>query len=179
MSWTRRFIWAFWIFVIAMLLWQFYQYNQKISTPDPQHPTQEHFFFYQPKRGGDAANAPVVTDGPNVVQAAFQIHDNTPTTSNFTCDVTLKNTGKTKAINVQVRVRPYRGQAAGDLDNGRANITPISDDSPLSQFGQWVDFPDLAPGESNTQSVTFVKQLDGNYGYNPTPEILFEPEKKK
>jgi len=177
MSWTRPFIWAFWIFVISMLIWQAYQYNQKISAPDPQHPTDAHYFFYQPNP--HAAAAPVVSDGPNVVQAAFSIQDNTPTTSNFTCNVTLKNTGKAKALNVQVRVRPYRGQPMGDTDMGRTAIVPVSDDSTLGQFGQWLEFPDLAPGESSTQSVMFVKQAGGNYGNNPSPEILFSPEKTK
>jgi hypothetical protein len=177
MSWTRRFIWAFWIFVITMLLWQFYLYNQKISTPDPQHPTQEHYFFYQPKAGAPAV--PVTHDGPDVEQTAFRVEDDTPAPGNLTCHVTLKNDGKAKAINVQVRVRPYRGTIAGDVDMGRADLKPIGDDTAMSQFGQWVDFPDLAPDESSTQSVTFMKQAGGNYGHNPSPEIIFQAEKKK
>lgn len=160
-----------------MLVWQAYQYNQKISAPDVQHPTDGHYFFYQPNPHAAAA-APVVTDGPDVEQTAFSVADNTPTTSNFTCSVTLKNKGKAKAVNVQVRVRPYRGQPVGDTDMGRTAITPISDDSAMGQFGQWVDFPDLAPGESSTQSVMFVKQVGGNYGNNPSPEVMFSPEKK-
>jgi hypothetical protein len=176
MSWTRRFIWAFWIFVITMLFWEAYQYNQSISTPDPLHPTQEHFFFYQPTKG--AAAAPVVSDGPHVVQSAFSVTEDT-TGPNFTCRVTLKNTGKAKAVNVQVRVRPYRGQPFGNTDMGSVSPLPVSDDSAIAQFGQWVEFPDLAPGESSTQTVTFMKQIGGNYGNNPTPEILFAPEKKK
>jgi len=176
MSWTRRFIWAFWIFVISMMLWEAYQYNEKISQPDAQHPTDGHYFFYQPNPQAAAA-APVNLDGPVVEQTSFTVQDNNPTTSNFTCNVTLKNKGKTKATDVQVRVRPYRGQPIGDVDMGRTDTKPIDDDSAMAQFGQWVDFPDLAPGESFTQSVTFVKQAGGNYGDNPTPEITYSPEK--
>jgi hypothetical protein len=178
MSWTRRLIWVFWIFVISMLLWQAYQYNQRLSAPDPQHPTDAHYFFYQPNPHANAAAAPAVADGPDVEQTAFSVEDNTPTSSNFTCSVTLKNKGKAKAINVQVRVRPYRGQPVGDLDTGRADLRPVDENSALSQFGQWVEFPDLAPGESSTQTVMFVKQVDGNYGNNPSPEVMFSPEKK-
>jgi hypothetical protein len=162
-----------------MLLWQFYLYNHKLSTPDPAHPQQEHFFFYQPKlNAGVAAAAPVVTDGPNVVQTGFTVQDNTPTSQNFTCKVTLKNVGKAKAVGVQVHVRPYRGQPVGDVDMGRTVLTPVSDDSAIAQFGQWLEFPDLTPGESSTQTVVFVKQVGGNYGTNPSPEIFFEVEKK-
>jgi hypothetical protein len=169
-------MWVFWIFVITMLLWQFYQYNEKLSTPDPQHPTQEHFFFYMPNPHAKAA--PVEHEGPFVEQVAFRVQDNTPTTVNFTCFVTLKNNGKAKATNVQARVRPYRGTIAGDLDAGHNSLTPIDENSAMSQYGQWIDFPDLAPGESSTQSVVLLKQAGGNYGQNPSPEVIYEPEKK-
>lgn len=160
-----------------MLLWQFYLYNQKVSTPDPAHPTQDHYFFYQPSTKPGAA-APVDHDGPFVEQTAFSVSDNTPSSVSFTCHITLKNTGKAKAIDVQARVRPYRGTIAGDVDMGRTLIVPLDENSAMSQFGQYVSFPDLAPDESNTQDVVFMKQVGGHYGKNPTPEIIYEPEKK-
>jgi hypothetical protein len=177
MSWTRRFIWAFWIFVVVMLLWQFYQYNQKLSTPDPTHQTQDHYFFYQPTPG--AAAAPVEHGGPFVEQTGFRVEDSTPTGSSFTCHVTLKNTGKAKAINVEVCVRPFRGTLDGSEDAGLNTNKLLSDDSPRAQINQWITFPDLAPGESSTQSAVFMKQGASEYGSNPKAEISFTPEKKK
>ena len=175
MSWTRRFIWAFWIFVAVMLLWQFYTYNAKISAP-PAHPTQDHFFFYQPAPG--AAAAPVEHDGPFVEQSSFTVEDHTPSDSSFTCHVTLKNSGKAKAIDVSVCVRPFRGAIMVTDDNGNGN-RPISDDSPRAQINQWVSFPDLDPGQSVTESVMFMKDSGATaFGENPRPEIVYQPEKK-
>lgn len=173
-------MWAFWIFIIVMLIWQFYSYNQQLSTPDPQHPTQEHFFFYQPSHAAAAAT-PVTHDGPYVVQTGFRVQDSTPTDTSFTCHVTLKNTGKAKATGVQVCVRPYRGALDYDPDSGEskgARPGLQDDSSSRASVSQWVSFPDLAPGESSTQSAVFMKDGASIYGINPQPEITFQPEKK-
>jgi hypothetical protein len=175
MSWTRRAIWAFWIFVIMMLLWQFYVYNDKLSQPEAQ-PKQEHYFFYQ---RSTSKPEPVEHDGPFVEQTGFSVEDNTPTSTSFTCRVTLKNTGKAKAINVEVMVRPYLGASASDADDGGRNDSKtINADSLLGQISKSVSFPDLEPGESKTEDAVFYKQ-SSNYGNNPKPEIVYQPEKKK
>ncbi|HEX4138847.1 MAG TPA: hypothetical protein VHY09_00750 [Candidatus Methylacidiphilales bacterium] len=179
MSWTRRLIWAFWIFIAVMLLWQFYTFNAKISAP-PEHPKPDHYFFYQGTKAAEAAAAAAVHESAYVEQTGFTVENNTPNSSAFTCHVTLKNTGKTKAINVEVCVRPFRGAMDHDPDSGGNQDTkPVADNSPLGQMNQWVAFPDLGPGESSTQSVVFMKV--GNppfFGDNPKPEISFQPEKK-
>jgi hypothetical protein len=176
MSWTRRFIWLFWIFVISMLLWQCYQYNAELSKPGAT-PQQQHFFFYQPTPG---KAPPVEHEGPFVEQTAFAVADNTPAVSSFTCHITLKNTGKGKAINVSVCVRPYRGTLLNNGDDGGHNDTKLIDDnSPRAQINQWVTFPDLDPGQSSTQSVIFYKEGASSYGTNPKPDIVYQPEKKK
>lgn len=178
MSWTRRFIWAFWIFVITMLLWEFYQYNQKLSVPDAQHPTDGHYFFYQPKATAPGAPpAPAVSDGPDVEQTAFSVRDNTPGTGSITCYVTLTNRGKAKAVNIQVNVRPYYGSTMGDEDNGGGS-TPVPENSPPGLLQQWISFPDLAPGASDTETAVFTKIVGVYFGKNPEPKILFEAEKK-
>jgi hypothetical protein len=176
MSWTRRFIWAFWIFVVIMLLWQFTNYNAKISAP-PDHPTQGHFFFYQ-HTDADAAAGAADHQGPFVEQTSFSVEDNTPNSTAFTCHVTLKNTGKAKAINVEVCVRPFRGTLDGDPDNGPNTDKLLDDNSPRAQINQWITFPDLGPGESSTQSAVFMKQGASVYGNNPKAEIVYQPEKK-
>ena len=81
---------------------------------------------------------------------------------------------------MEVSVRPYRGAFASDVDDGSRNDTrAINDNSPLAQVSQWVEFPDLDPGESKTESAVFLKQGSSNYGTNSKPEIIYEPEKKK
>jgi hypothetical protein len=177
MSWTRRFIWAFWIFLAIMLLWQFYTYNGKIEEAAAQ-PKQEHFFFYQPTVASEKAAA-AIHDGPYVEQTNFTVEDNTPNNTAFTCHVTLKNTGKAKATSVSVCVRPFRGTALFDPDSAQRNDTKmLPDDSPRGMINQWVTFPDLDPGESSTQSAVFMKNGTGAYGNNPKAEIVYLPEKK-
>jgi len=176
MSWTRRFIWSFWIFIFVMLCWQLYSCNDKIATAAAQ-PKQEHFFFYQPTKETLAA---VAHEAAFVEQSGFTVEDNVPNDSSFTCHVTLKNSGKTKAINVQVCVRPYRGGISGTDDSGPNVSAPIADDNPLAQINQWVSFPDIDAGASRTESVVFMKEHGvANYGDNPRAEIVFQPEKKK
>jgi hypothetical protein len=157
--------------------WQLYSCNDKIAQAAAQ-PKQEHFFFYQPTKASEAAAA-AVHDSAYVEQTGFTVEDNVPGGSSFTCHVTLKNTGKVKAINVEVCVRPYRGALAGDDDGGPNLNRPIPDDSPRAQINQWVSFPDLDPGESSTQDVVFAKDNGPSlYGDNPRAEIVFQREKK-
>ena len=161
-----------------MIFWELYDYNNKLSTPDPLHPTQQHFFFYQ-HTASKVSSGPVEHEGPFVEQTGFRVEDNTPTDSSFTCHVTLKNTGKAKAIGVEVCVRPFRGTLDGSEDSGPNTNTPIKDDSPRAQINQWVTFPDLDPGESSTQDAVFMKQGASVFGNNPRAEVTYEPEKKK
>ena len=177
MSWTRRFIWAFWICLAVMLCWNLYSCNDKIAQEAAQ-PKQEHFFFYQPTK--ETAAAAAIPAGPRVEQTGFRVEDNTPTDGAFTCHVTLTNTGKGKAINVQVCVKPFRGGVSGNDGDGPNVSVPIPDDDPRAQINQWLSFPDLDPGQSSTQSIVFTKERGAsNYGDNPKAEIVFQPEKKQ
>jgi len=178
MSWTRRFIWAFWICLGVLICWNLYSCNDKIEKTAAAQAKPDHYFFYQPTHT-DAVAATAVHESAYVEQTKFTVEDNTPSESAFTCHVTLKNTGQTKATSVEVCVRPFRGTLDGSEDNGPNVNKPLADDSPRAQINQWVAFPDLAPGESSTQSVVFVKDgPSSNYGENPRAEITFLPEKK-
>jgi hypothetical protein len=191
MSRTRKLIIAFWIFIVIMLLWQFYSYNQGLKQKAIDHPQQEHFYFFQTNAVAPSAAAQPETNGPDVEQTAYSVEENTPTSVSFTVHVTLKNLGNAKAVGVQVRVRPYRGMRLGDEDVGNSTLRILDENDPLSQFGQWVSFPDLAPGESSTQSVIFLNQgtatpvvpgisATGVPGQAPEklkPEIIFSTEK--
>ena len=145
-----------------MLLWQFYDYNQGLKQAAIEHPTQEHFWFTNSVAAPAAPAAPAQSkrNGADVQQTGFSVENNAPGAGSFTCHVTLKNTGNAKAVGIQISVRPYRGITKGDVDSGHADMSTLSDSDPISQFGQWVTFPDLAPGESSTQTVIFISRTD-------------------
>jgi hypothetical protein len=178
MTLMRKLIIAFWIFIVIMLLWQFYTYDQGLKQASIDHPQQEHFYFVH-TNAAPGASSQAHIEGPDIEQTAFVVENNVPGSGSFTCHVTLKNIGNAKAVGVQVNVRPYRGISLGDEDVGHATTATLSDDDPISQFGQWLTFPDLAPGESSTQSVTFTGRNDAKPGRNPKPDILFQTEKAK
>jgi len=175
---TRKLIIAFWVFIIGMLLWQFYDYDQGFKQAAIEHPQQEHFWFTN-SVAAPAASTQAHRDGADVQQTGFSVEDNAPSTGSFTCHVTLKNSGNAKAVGIQISVRPYRGITRGDEDVGHTDMSTLSDDNPISQFGQWVAFPDLAPGESSTQNVVFTSRTDVRPGANPNPEIQFQTETAK
>jgi len=180
MTVTRKLIIAFWIFIGIVLVWQFYSYNQGMTQEAIEHPKQEHFFFYHSNAVATAIAPAKPEHGKAIVrQSAFQVQQNTPGHGSFTCSVTLKNTGDTKAVNVEVHVRPYKGITLGDEDLGHSSLAPLSDSDPTSQIGQWVTFPDIPPGESRTETAIFLNKAGVNPGGNPDPEISFESEKPK
>jgi hypothetical protein len=155
MTTTTKWIIAFWVFIIGMLVWQFYDYNKGLDQAAIEHPQQTHFYFIH-SNNAPVAPPPVQMNGPDVQQVGYTVQNNVPSSGNFTVNVTLKNMGNTKAVGVQIHIRPYRGMRLGDEDAGNSNLRILSDDDPLSQYGAWVSFPDLAPGESSTQSVIFL-----------------------
>jgi hypothetical protein len=175
MSRTRQLIYAFWIFVVMMLFWQFYTYDRHAQQVSIEHPQQEqHFFFLHTNA---PTGGPVVHNDAYVRQISFAARANTPSQGMLTCSVVLRNDGKAKATNVQVMVRPYRGIRLGDDDAGHAKPGYLNDSDPISQLGQWVTFPDLAPGESSTQTAVFVSQQGLTPGDNPGPNIEYQTAK--
>jgi hypothetical protein len=145
----RKLIYAFWIFVVIMLLWQFYTYNAGLRQQAIDHPTQEHFYFYNTNSTtAAAAPAPAQVNGADVQQVRYTVEEGVGGTGNMTCHVTLKNMGNARATGIQIMVRPFRGASNYDEDVGKSDSTPLSDDDPISKFGQWISFPDLAPGAS-------------------------------
>ena len=156
MSRTRQLIIAFWVFIVIMLLWQFYIYDKGITTAATTHPTQEHFYFIHTNAPTSVA-PPVEHQGAFVQQTNFAVQNDVPATGSFTCQVTLKNLGHAKAAGVQVSVRPFRGTPPATR-TWASRRSRRSDNSALAQFGQWLNFPDLGPGESSTQSVIFLSR---------------------
>ncbi|MCE0522756.1 MAG: hypothetical protein LV480_07580 [Methylacidiphilales bacterium] len=178
MSRTRKLIIAFWVFIVCMLLWQFYTYNQGLTQAAIDHPQQEHFYFFH-TNAPPAAPSTAHTSGADVEQVGFTTEQNVPAPGYFTCHVTLKNVGNAKAEAIQIMVRPFRGVSNYDQDVGQQHTIVLTDDDPISKFGDWLSFPDLAPGESSTQTISFMSRSDFQPGANPKPNILFHSEKPK
>ena len=176
----RKLIVAFWIFIVIMLLWQFYTYDQGLKEASIDHPQQEHFYFFH-TNAASATPTQAHIDGPDVEQTIYTVEENAPSPGSFTCHVTLKNIGNAKAVGIQVAVHPYRGTRTDDEDVGpnTQQTTILNDNDFRAQMVDWVTFPDLAPGESSTQSVVFLSRDDVKPGPNPKPEILFQAEKAK
>jgi len=192
MTRTKKLIIAFWVFIVVMLLWQFYSYNESLKQQAIDHPTQTQFFFIHTNAPPVAA-VPGHKNGPDVQQVSYTVENNAPSDGNFTVHVTLKNVGNAKAVSVQIHIRPYRGMRLGDEDVGNSPLRILPEDDPLSQYGDWLNFPDLAPGESSTQSVIFLNHqgatpvvpgksdvgIPGQPMEKLTPEIIFDTDKSK
>ena len=78
MTRTRQLIIAFWVFIIAMLLWQFYSYNAGMTKQAEEHPKQEHFFFYHSNSVAHPAEPAIKRNGAYVVQTGFVVKPETP-----------------------------------------------------------------------------------------------------
>lgn len=172
----RKFFVLFWIFIGGMLIWQFYSYNHGMDQAQVDHPQQEHFYFYPPATKADGTAQPKPVDGADVRQVNYAALDGQPNPGCFTSHVVLKNVGNAKAINIQIWIRPYRGAGVGDEDVS-PNFHYLSDDDPLAQVGEWIAFPDLAPGESSTADVVFTNRPGIHPGKNPNPQINFQTAK--
>jgi hypothetical protein len=167
---------AFWVFIGVMLLWQFSNYNhsldQKVAAAGPQ---QQHFFFNSKSHDTSTmSTTPGKLDGASVKQVDFRVETDKPVIGNFTCHVTLKNIGNKKATGVMVKVTPFRGVASGDGEDGRVTPVPLPDSDPIAQISQWLNFPDMAPGQTLTQDAVFVNNYQYSPGENPNPIIQFK-----
>lgn len=172
---------AFWIFIGVMLLWQFMSYNHHLDNVAAVQAQQDnHFYFYPPGQGPkpNSVTANPKQDGADIRQTDYAVDQDKPTPGYLTAHITLKNIGTMKASNVQVMVRPYHGATVGNPLIG-TDAHPLADSDPRSQIGQWVAFPDLAPGDSATETYVFYGQGDLEPGSNPNPQILFQSDKPK
>jgi hypothetical protein len=177
MNW---FLTAFWIFIAAMLIWEFYDYNRSFDQAQAAAPKQEHYFFYNTNtetQPSPAQGPKSIVNGPDVEQVAYSTKDGVPASGSFTSYITLKNLGTAKAVDVQIMVRPYRGIVLEDFDITMRPDKILDDNDPLSLFGQYVSAPDLAPGESATVTAVFNSRPSITPGNNPKPQILFGTEK--
>ena len=174
---------GFWAFIGFVLIWQFIDYNSSVDKQAEAHPVQAHFYFYNTNTAPVHAAGPRMESG-DVQQIRYWAEPGKPSGGMFTAHVFLKNMGKTTATAVQILVRPYRGiQMGNDTSDGfhhrGAQSGTLSDSDPLSQFGQWVSFPDIPPGETVTEDVVFTARPGYALGNNPNPQIIFSGDKTK
>jgi hypothetical protein len=187
MSRMGMLITAFWIFVIGMLIWEFNSYNQHATEEAIAHPAQTHFFYYNTNVAPLTPPPPRIPDGPYVKQITTSVERNQPSQGNFIYLVTLKNVGNAKAVGVQVLVRPFAGADTSNEDGGDSSAvhhpggaaTAPTNYNPMADYGAWITFPDLAPGQSDTESTVFLEHAGSDPGGNPAPQILFKSEKDK
>jgi hypothetical protein len=162
---VRWLIVLFWVFVIFMLLKGCYD-------TEASRAHQEELRQAPPPVSAAPAPPPAPTAPAKVVQTSCMIEVDTPPGS-FTCEVTVKNVGGEKATGVEVHVRPFRGSRRGLVDIGPMG-PPLNENDPLSLMGTWIAFPDLAPGESSTQTATFPSQPNIMPSQNPDPDINYK-----
>jgi len=173
----RWMITLFWVFVVGMLLWQFYDYNQNLSNDTLVAPRPQHYYYFNTNQNAVTAvtTLPKAADGAYLQQIGYTVNDHTPIQNEFTATSVIKNRGTVKATHIQIWIRPYRGIQIADEEMGAPQNTYLSDNDPLAQIGEWVDVPDLGPGETATVSATFLRKPAITPGGNPSPNITFTP----
>jgi hypothetical protein len=174
---TRWLIVLFWVVVIALLLHECMQEDAaRVQQGNAEKKRQ--YFFVPPISQANPTPPPAPPImAADVRQVSFITKVNTPGAGSFTCYVTVRNQGLLKATSIRVHVRPYRGAGVGSIDIGPAKFHILKETDPLSQYGTWLSFPDLKPGESATQSAVFFDHPNIKAGFNPNPEIIFETAK--
>jgi hypothetical protein len=170
MTRTRWLILAFWIVIVGMLIKQLIDKNAQLAA----HPADQQHFFFTPVPGQEPPPPPV--PGADVRETGFAVEPDTPSPGNFTCHVTLQNQGSTKAIGVQLHVLPYRNGSLLNTETPAVNHS-AANQWDLSHYGVWLAFPDLAPGQSSTQSTIFLAYPNVRPGEDPHPEIIFKADK--
>jgi hypothetical protein len=90
----------------------------------------------------------------------------------FTVDVVIKNFGQTKATGVQVCIQPYVGNKDTDpAQPGPDEIPAQPGGDPMANVTQWVNFSDIGPGETATQTITLPMRSDAD-----PAEVVFKPK---
>lgn len=168
----RWLIVAFWAFVIIMCGKSFYDYN---SSLDKQATAQvEQHAFAPPLPGAQPPAAP--SQNADVRQVSY-IPTETPMSSQFTAMLTIKNFGGKTATNIQVRVQPYITSVDSSKQVGPDEILNPSTTDQMANVFQWVEFPDLAPGQTATQTLTFPLRPDAEPRTRFEPKITFDTVK--
>jgi len=156
---------AFWVFIVLALIWQFHSYNNKLETDAEAHPAPQH--YWGPLAATYAPPPPAKV--AKVQEKAYWVTSD-PTGQMFTVHLTLINVGGSKATGVTANVNPYNGALNYDPDSGGHQSTS---GRVTGGIGQWISFPDIDPGQSDTETADFVGTYNPSTMTDPTPKIVF------
>ena len=129
-----------------------------LPAPPPPPPQQQGLL---PPLPGAAAPAAV---SPNAeVKLSHYVTHITPGALEFSVDVTLQNVGSKNATGVQVMVHPYVGnQDTNKSQMGPDEIPGQQGGDPMRNVVQNLDYPDIDPGQTATQSFTLPVRSDAD-----------------
>jgi hypothetical protein len=162
---TRWLIAAFWTIILCIGVSYMFQ---SVTAPVPPPPVARHWM--PPPLPG----APVASQDADVRLIHYVPHI-VPGAMTFTCDVVVKNFGKKKATEVQVRIQPYVGNKdTNPAQPGPDEIPAQPGGDPMANITQWVSFSDLGPGETATQSLTFPMRSDADPAQAFKPQVTFQ-----
>jgi hypothetical protein len=159
---TRWLIAAFWTMII--LVGAFYMFQSITAVAPP--PVPEKHWFPPPMPGSAAAS-------PNAdVRLIHYVPHVAPGAMTFTVDVVIKNFGQKKATGVQVCIQPYVGNKdTNPAQPGPDEIPAQPGGDPMANVTQWVNFSDIGPGETATQTITLPMRSDAD-----PAEVVFKPK---
>jgi hypothetical protein len=165
---TRWLIVAFWTGII--LIGAFYMF-QSVMTPPPP-PVPEKHWFPPPLPGSTAPTASANAD----VRLTHYILHLQPGAMSFTADVVIQNFGQKKATGIEVSVQPYVGNRdTNPKQPGPDEIPAQAGGDPMANVLQSVDFADLGPGETATQTFTLPVRSDADPAQTALkPKVIFQ-----
>ena len=168
MTTTRWMIAAFWAVMIVIGLTYAVE---SILAPPPKVVPEKHWFPAPLPSANAASSASADVRMTHYIESSAGI-------STFNVEVTLKNFGRKKATGVQIKIFPYtvgsdtnvephvHGPDEMPLTHGQGDI--------LQTAFQYITFPDIAPGDSSTQTVSLPNRSDADPSDSqPKPEIQF------
>jgi hypothetical protein len=163
---TRWLIVGFWAVIILLAAkWMI----SGILAPPPPAPAPPKEWLPLPTPGTPLPAAPQAD-----VRLTHYVPKVTPGSMSFTVDVTIQNFGQKKATGIQVRIQPYVGNTNSKTAPGPDEIPIQPGGDPMANVSQWLDFPDLDAGATETQSVTLPMRSDADPAESFKPQIVFQ-----
>jgi hypothetical protein len=168
----RWLIAAFWVFVIVMCAKSFYDYNSRL---EHEETAQEEKHYFAPGMVPTPAPPPAAA-APDVRMTGWYPHED-PQAAQFTAKLVVKNFGQKKATNIQVRIQPYVTSADSSSQVGPDEVLNPTTVDTMATYYQWIEFPDLGPGESYTNELTFPARPDAQPREHFDAKINFDTPK--
>jgi hypothetical protein len=162
---TRWLIVGFWAVII--LLAAKYVIGGILTPPPVTAPPKE--WLPLPAPGTPLPAAPVAD-----VRLTHYVPKVTSGAMSFSVDVTIQNFGTKKANDIQVRIQPYVGNTSSQSAPGPDEIPNQPGGDPVTNVYQWLDFPDLAAGATETQTVTLPMRSDADPADSFKPQVVFQ-----